>query len=390
MSTLRPLALSLSLLLASTLASGAAFTPNNVVVFRAGDGAGPLVNTGSPIFLDEYSIAPNGTSILVQSIPLPTATTDAARACISSGTATSEGPISRSTDGQYIAFSCYSRDLLPLGTSLAASTSLAVPRMAVRVGADGIANTTTALTDYSSGNNPRGVYTDGSGFWVVGGTGGVRYATLGASTSVDISTSITNMRSIDNIGGNLVVSHGSGVALGRLSQLTGLPTTGPQLMSSLNGFPTVAGSSPYAFVFVDLDATVGGVDTAYVVDDAADALQKWSLVSGTWTLTGSISAIVQPAGPLTNPRGLTGRFVQQLNGVALAIVADSNSIVVGIDTAGYNIAPNAQLATAVTAGVNTAFRGVAATPESAAPAENIFRNGFEDLPPPPLVNRILF
>lgn len=48
-------------------ADAAPFTSGNVVVYRVGTGAGSLVNTGSAVFLDEFT--PVG--VLVQSIALP-------------------------------------------------------------------------------------------------------------------------------------------------------------------------------------------------------------------------------------------------------------------------------------------------------------------------------
>src|SRR5262245_50619424 len=44
------------------------FTPGDLVIYRVGDGTGNEVNTGNPVFLDEYK--PDGT--LVQSIAMPT------------------------------------------------------------------------------------------------------------------------------------------------------------------------------------------------------------------------------------------------------------------------------------------------------------------------------
>ena len=65
-----------------------AFTPGNIVVYRVGaGGAATLVNTGNPIFLDEYTPA----GALVQSLALPTTTSGSNHRLIASGTATSEG-----------------------------------------------------------------------------------------------------------------------------------------------------------------------------------------------------------------------------------------------------------------------------------------------------------
>lgn len=362
----------------------AAFTPGNLVVYRVSDGTALLTNTGNAVFLDEYSVALDGTALLVQSIPMPTAAADGdlQRQCITSGSATSEGLLTRSPDSAFLALTCYARNLSPVGVgALNAQTAAVVPRVVARISSEGVVDTSTALTDYASGNNPRSAVTDGTGIWAVGGTGGVRYATLGQTTSTEVSTSITNLRQIDVVGGNLIVSHASAVVLGRLSQVgTGLPTTTGQVMTTVPGFPTASPlgvPSFYGFLFVDLDASIGGVDTAYLADDGADNIQKWSLVAGTWTLTGSVNAILAPAGPLTNPRGLTGRFIPGI-GMALVTVADSSAIVVGIDQAGYNLAPQLALQTAVVAGTNKAFRGLSPAPEAAVVPPFAFEDGFED------------
>ena len=382
-----PISLALAAALAITAhsqSSAAAFTPGNLVVYRVSDGTASLVSTGNAVFIDEYSVALDGTAILVQSIPMPTEAVDGAvqRQCVTSGTATSEGLLTRSPDGANLAFTCYARNLTPTGVgTLNATTSALVPRVVARVSADGSVDTRTALTDFASGNNPRGAVTDGSGFWAVGGAGGVRYAILGQTTSTEVSTSITNLRQIDVVGGNLIVSHASSTALGRLSQVgTGLPTTTGQVMTTVSGFPTASPlgvPSFFGFLFVDLDASIGGVDTAYLADDGGDNVQKWSLVGGTWTFNGSVNTILAPAGPLTNPRSLTGRLIPGL-GVAIVTVADASAIVVGIDQAGYNLAPQLALQTAVTAGPNKAFRGLAPAPEAAVVPPFAFKDGFED------------
>jgi hypothetical protein len=43
-------------------------SPGDLVVYRVGDGAAGLLNTGAAVFVDEYTT----TGTLVQSIPLPT------------------------------------------------------------------------------------------------------------------------------------------------------------------------------------------------------------------------------------------------------------------------------------------------------------------------------
>ena len=73
-----------------------------------------------------------------------------------------------------------------------------MPRVVALIGSNGSVNTTTALTGVFNTNNPRSVATvDGSSFYVSGqgvtgdGTGGVFYATLGATTATPINANTT-------------------------------------------------------------------------------------------------------------------------------------------------------------------------------------------------------
>jgi hypothetical protein len=83
------------------------FGATSVVIYRVGDGAAGLVNTGAAVFLDEY--APHGA--LIQSIAMPTTVEGDNKQLIASGTATSEGLITLSNDGQYLVLAGYARDL---------------------------------------------------------------------------------------------------------------------------------------------------------------------------------------------------------------------------------------------------------------------------------------
>src|SRR4051812_36707728 len=76
----------------------AAFTPGDLVIYRVGTGTGSLVNTGNAVFLDEYTTA----GALVQSVAMPTTASGSNKPLIASGTATSEGLLTRSTDGRYL------------------------------------------------------------------------------------------------------------------------------------------------------------------------------------------------------------------------------------------------------------------------------------------------
>jgi hypothetical protein len=68
-----------------------------------GDGTGSLVDTGNPVFVDEYTTS--GT--LVRTIALPTTTNGANHRLVGSGTAMSDGLLSRSVDGHYLVLTGY-------------------------------------------------------------------------------------------------------------------------------------------------------------------------------------------------------------------------------------------------------------------------------------------
>jgi predicted extracellular nuclease len=329
-------------------ASAADFGAGNLVVVRMGDGSGALSGNAAAEFLDEYS--PNGT--LVQSVALPTTTSGSNRRLTDSGSATSTGSLNRSADGRYLTLAGY--DAAPGTAGVVASTSAATNRVIARVGADGAVDTSTALSDAYSASNIRGVVTDdGSRFWTAGtgaaSFGGVRYATLGATTSTQVTTAPTNVRTVGIAAGQLYAGSGSAPFIGVSRVGDGLPT-GPATATSLF---TPSGTSPYGFVLLDRDPAVPGVDSAYLADDSAGLL-KYSFDGSTWTARGSL------AGPI---RGLTGSVTG--SGVQLYATSSSNALLAIGDAAGYDQPLAATATTIASAPANTAFRGVAFAPVSA-------------------------
>ena len=356
-------ALSLPLAIAFAFLSGSAwaapFTPGNLVVYRIGDGAAALGSTATAVFLDEYTTG----GVLVQSIGLPTTTvttTVTNKRMTGSGSSTSEGLITRSADGQFLVAVGYDA---AVGTaSITGSTSASINRVVALVKSDGSVDTTTSLSDASSGSSPRGAAsTDGTTIWVSGGAGGARYAVPGATTSVQLSTTPTNLRGVNVYGGQLYASSQSGAF--RLATIgSGTPTTIGQTTTNLPGFPTATGS-PYQFFFADLDAGVAGVDTVYVADDAG-TIQKYSLVAGTWTANGTIA--------LSSVRGLTATVSG--NSVTL-YVTNGTSIQTLTDTSGYNATITGSLTSIATPGTNKAFRGVALAPVPSSYALTVTHSG---------------
>jgi hypothetical protein len=223
------------------------FTQGNLVVYRVGDGISVLANTGNPVFLDEYTTS----GILVQSVPMPTSQCGSNKPLVAAGTATAEGLMNRSVDGHYLLLGGYATTI-PYASSLTLTTSDVVPRVIGVVTAGAVINTSTALTDAASAGSPRGVCsTDGNDLWISGSTGGGRYTTLGSTTSIQLTTTPSNLRALNIFNGQLYASSQSGAF--RLSSIgVGIPITSGQTTTNLPGFPTSTGS-PYGFYFADLD-----------------------------------------------------------------------------------------------------------------------------------------
>ncbi|MFI5365207.1 MAG: hypothetical protein ACHQ4J_06250 [Candidatus Binatia bacterium] len=332
------------------------FTPGNLVIYRVGDGLEPLANSGGAVFLDEYT--PSG--LLVQSIGLPTAASGANNPLVASGTAVSEGLLALSTDGRYVLLTGY-LSTLPGSGSLSGTAAATVPRTVGRVGFDGSVDTSTALTDFADGNNPRSaVSTDGMSLWVGGADGGVRYTTLGSTTSIELSTDSKNIRQVNIFNGQLYVSSQK-TSIRVATVGTGVPTTAGQSITNLPGIPTSI--VPDAFFFADLDGTPG-VDTLYVADDTTNGgqIQKYSLLGGSWVASGVIAA--------DTVHGLTGI----VTGTTVTLYATSSgtsgtsgTLFTFTDTGGYDENVSGAAATLATALNNQAFRGVCLAPVGSAP-----------------------
>ena len=332
-------------------AGGSSATPD-VVVYRVGDGSTALVSTGNPVFVDEF--APTG-GAPVRTTALPTAISGANHRLIASGTATSEGLLSLSADGRFVVLTGY--DVTPGGTTTVTSSTAA--RVVGRLDAAGAIDTTTALTDFATGNNPRSVASpDGTNLWVAGAAGGVRFAALGATTSVQLSTTVANIRQASIFSSQLYVSDSSGSAVRLGAVGAGLPTMAGQTITNLNGLSASAGS-PYAFFFADLDGTPG-LDTLYVADDGV-GITKYSLVAGAWTANATVGAAADTYRGLTGvvSGGVVTLFATRKGGSA---AAGGGELVSVVDASGYDAAFSTTPTLLATAGANTAFRGVALAP----------------------------
>lgn len=346
--------------------NAAQFTPGNIIVLRLGDGVAALSNASAAMFLDEYTPA----GVLVQSIMMPTVLDGLNRRLVNSGSATSNGYLSTSTDGRYILLCGYD-------TTVGVTSVNSIAGMKRSIGVVdmfGNVNTQTYINDGYTTDNIRSVASDnGINLWISGagssGSGGVRYTTLGTSgPSTQISTSVTNTRNIHIFNNQLYVSSSSGAF--RLSTVgTGLPTASGQTIVNMPGMPTSA-TSPYDFS-INPDGTI-----AYVADDRSIAsgggIQKWTQSGGTWSLAYTLNT------GLTNScRGVTVDW-SGTNPVIYATTSETslNKLVTVTD-----VGAASSFTTLVTAATNTIFRGITFAPNSATIVSNTTLNGgsYDDL-----------
>jgi len=335
-----------------------AFAAGNIVVYRVGTGSAALTSAAQAVFLDEYTT----TGAFVQSIAMPTSVSGSNHTFTASGTSTAEGLLNRSVDGRYLLLTGY--DAAPGTASVNGTTGATVPRVVARVGADGTIDTSTALADFSSGSSPRSaISTNGTDLWITGGAGGIRYTTIGATSSTQLAVTPTTFRSLEIFEDQLYVSASTGAT--RIATVgTGTPTTSGQTVTNIPGAPTSLGS-PYGMFFADLDGNAG-VDTLYVCDDGIGLL-KYTLVSGSWTASGTIGTTSDDYFGLTGSvSGTTVTlYATRLNG------GGADTIVSVVDTSGFGGTLAATPTTLVTAAANTAFRGVDFAPSAAPPAATI-------------------
>jgi hypothetical protein len=337
------------------IAAPVTFGSSNIVVARVGTGAA-LSNAATRILIDEYTT----TGTLVQSVTMPTAVSGLNRILTLSGTATSDGSLNLSPDGQYLTLTGYDA---ALGTASVTGTASALTNRIVGVVyGNGSVNTTTRINDKFSANNIRSAVTnDGTNFWCAGANDGTVYVPLGnTAASTAVSTTVTNTRVASVFGSQLYFSSGSGTR--------GIYKVGAGLPTNTGNTATVfasSGSDPYGYAFLDRDATAGasfgGLDVIYVANGSGTGgggLAKWYFDGTNWIAAGSITGTFS---------GICGRVIGA--NAELFVTVGGNQVYKVIDTAPYNsaITGDGTAITAagtliITAAPNTALRGVQFAP----------------------------
>jgi hypothetical protein len=330
------------LALAAAFASAAlaqSFDPGNLVVLRLGDGSQTLVSSGNTVFLDQYTT--NGG--LINSVTIPDS---GANALIVSGTAGSEGGLTRSADRTMLTFAGYCTNRGSVSGSLSSQTAASVPRGVAAVDAFGNYSLVEASTSLYSTNNIRCAATDGTNhFWTAGVPNGTYYLNPPASP-VNVQTNAGgNTLYVKIINGNLCFSTQKGTVGLYTFSGGGLPKT-PAATNLL--FATGSSSSPEGF---DLNPSQ---ILAYVADTrgSAGGIQKWTNNGTAWSLAytlstgaGAFAVAVDFSGPVPVIYATTGESAAN----RLVCVVDTNS--------------TATATLLATAGANQWFRGLDFAPD---------------------------
>ncbi len=367
------------------------FTEGDLVVSVEGNGSNTGTytdNQAAPLTLYQYGHNGTSSASFAGSLMLPQTASGANAAISGEYGSSSEGSLQLSGDGRYLTIMGYGVNadtfnanpgaFSPDSTNRALGQSgsvpgqgyTVVPRVVALVGANGSVDTSTALTNVFSANNPRSAYTkDGSTIYVSGqgtsgdNTGGVFVTQRGSHTATSITGNDAgggasqDTRAVQIVNNQLVVSADSKSGstnrdfIGTLGAAGSPPTSvanGGNGPTMLPGFGNNGGTGRMAITA----ATTNGINTPgstinlspenfffanpttlYVADSgipkntsAANVaggtalgnggLQKWSLVRGSWvldyTLANGLHLVANTASAGTT--GLLGLAGEVING----------------------------------------------------------------------------
>ncbi|TBN56170.1 hypothetical protein EYE40_01490 [Glaciihabitans arcticus] len=299
----------------------------------------------------------DGTASSKPTVSLPAAADGTNKPLSLSGSSSAQGYLKRSADGRYLVLTGYAG---APGSYTAGdpkdSTAAALERVIGRVDNTGAADTSTGLGAAMSLSHSRAATSaDGSAFYVTGngadGTpaGGVLRVDLGGANATSVSGAWANTRVVDIADGKLFATSDKTPVKG-LGFWPNLPTTStaPTAAFTLAGTPT-------DFALLDVDATVPGVDTAYVIAEGAVGIAKFTSNGTAWTARGTRPIAAQSLTARVN-NGAAELFVVQGSAVG-------NSLVSVTDTAAAQGAAIFSDATVLSTSTGTtSYRGVALAP----------------------------
>ncbi len=362
-----------------SISKGGVTTPGDLVVEQVGNGSAALTSVSTAVFLDIFKPAVSGSDTVTLSpettaqLALPTTLTSnglASNPLTTSGSASSEGEITVSSNGATILVPGYDANVGTTG--IASSNSTTDPRGVALVSTStGAIDTSTTTTGFNGNNIRSAVLFNSTTVYAAGATTpGVTALTVDANATtngagVELENAMTNIRQLEIFGGTLYLSDSNGSAL-RLASITGFNGTANSATTtelaglSANNASSPTGTkvySPYSFAFAN------NANTLYLVDEGSGGgnnsgngvVEKFILSSGTYTQDGFVNI----------GNDATGLAVESLTGSSgsfEAIFATNPSSIYEISDTGGSIMGDT-LNTLEAAGTNEGYRGIVVVPE---------------------------
>ncbi len=334
------------------------FIPGDLIVYEVQGNT----STSAAVSLVDYSESgtPSGVSV-----NLPSANSGSTHALTESGSALNDGELTLSADGQSVVATGY--DAAPGVAKITSATG--TPRTVDVVSAGGTVDSSTALSDSTTeGQNFRSATTPTSGgnIYTGGGAGAGITADGGTSAAYLNADKVHEVQIYD---GNLYESTSTGIdEVG-----TGLPTGGTQTDTPLvtagsAGAPAAFGPDQFAFATLGSGATQP--DTVYVADGSNGAtagdpnqVEKYSLESGVWTLTGSVTVPLVAGIAVAVYGGSAHLFVTGATSTSEA----ANTVLYGItDSSGFGGSLSGTATVLANAPTGDAFKGLVFAPPGPA------------------------
>jgi len=262
------------------LGASAQFSPNRLAVYRIGDGSTLTNNRTSAVFIDEYlTTGTNQTATYI--IPVTDGNNRFTGIIRTSNTVFQlEGMSGLSPDGNHLAIIGYDQTV----NGIVDDNTLKVVGM---VNAQGLVNTSTTLTGRSPARATVAL-SGGNAAYSSILQGGIRYSIVGASTSVEVNTNVSNARSFTIFNNTLYCANNST----QVPYLNNLPSTSGTSTSGNINLPGISNINQIALFDSDGD---GSPNIIYAANDGtslADAgLHKFVLEGSTWTAKGFIKIV---------------------------------------------------------------------------------------------------
>lgn len=309
---LAPLALAWSFAAVPAFAQ-TVFTEGDLVVSTYGVGGGFIDGVPTPISLVEFTTSGN----TVMTDTLPTSDSGNNFGIVGEYGSSSEANLQLTANDQYLVIAGYQADASYAGIgspgglgysnenndALAQSNADLVPRLVAEIGYNGVANISTQFNGTYNQNNPRSVWSATGATFYISGQGnstndqGIYTINRGNNTvtgspmptPISSNTGLAT-RVVSEFNGNLYYSTDVKGAATGIFKYSGIPTgvaTATQILPANNGLTgsSEVNYSPDGFFFAN-------TTTLYVADTGGPknkglgdgGIQKWSLISGDWTL----------------------------------------------------------------------------------------------------------